>query len=488
MKAYSSLGMFGGATGLVRAYASARLTTAGGFVLLGYSGYGLYKTLSDDRIPAMEKWVAVAELAGGLSGMARGRTFRDASYASEFWGAHASRFGVRPGLAWRNARWSAGEYLSRVAHNHRPWSVPAWIGANLAGFRTCFAPGTPLRTPDGSRYIEDIRVGDLVLSRDEHNCEGPVEAKVVDEVFGREGLLWYVDANGRRIRTTAEHPFFVAGRGWIPCHDLKVGDRLLTESGAWVTVEAVEDTGVWSTVYNLRVADYHTYFVGCDEWGFAVWAHNADCVVVQGKDGTYRLAQNKPGLPATPEVVTGRSVAEVVQKAQQQGIAGERIASRVVPEPVRQPGQPIPLTVLNEHFVPDMQVIMQRLTDRAVADLTANPSLARGLMSDGSYAHLRNPQSQLHEATFGKAVERLVRDFVQEDPILATQVRHTGQLRGPGGTFISSPDFLANEGGLIRRFDVTTPGKVASHNNRPGYQARPAGYLLYQVPTGLTFR
>jgi hypothetical protein len=28
-------------------------------------------------------------------------------------------------------------------------------------------------------------------------------------------------------------------------------------------------------VYNLRVADFHTYFVGCDEWGFSVWAHNA---------------------------------------------------------------------------------------------------------------------------------------------------------------------------------------------------------------------
>src|SRR5581483_3096131 len=30
----------------------------------------------------------------------------------------------------------------------------------------------------------------------------------------------------------------------------------------------------WETVYNLRVADYHTYFVGAPEWGFAVWAHN----------------------------------------------------------------------------------------------------------------------------------------------------------------------------------------------------------------------
>ena len=35
------------------------------------------------------------------------------------------------------------------------------------------------------------------------------------------------------------------------------------------------DTGEYETVYNVRVADYHTYFVGAADWGFAVWAHNA---------------------------------------------------------------------------------------------------------------------------------------------------------------------------------------------------------------------
>jgi hypothetical protein len=48
-----------------------------------------------------------------------------------------------------------------------------------------------------------------------------------------------------------------------------------------VTVDGVKETGTWETVYNLRIADYHTYFVGCDEWGFSVWAHNAYSV---GKD------------------------------------------------------------------------------------------------------------------------------------------------------------------------------------------------------------
>lgn len=33
-------------------------------------------------------------------------------------------------------------------------------------------------------------------------------------------------------------------------------------------------------MYNGEVEEYHTYFVGCDEWGFSVWAHNA-CLVLQ---------------------------------------------------------------------------------------------------------------------------------------------------------------------------------------------------------------
>jgi len=38
----------------------------------------------------------------------------------------------------------------------------------------------------------------------------------------------------------------------------------------WATIEAVSDTGRLERVYNLEIEDDHTYFVGCDEWGFRV--------------------------------------------------------------------------------------------------------------------------------------------------------------------------------------------------------------------------
>jgi hypothetical protein len=54
----------------------------------------------------------------------------------------------------------------------------------------CFAAGTPVLTPDGEKPIEQLKPGDLVLSRDELDVNGPVEPKVIEECFVREGVFW----------------------------------------------------------------------------------------------------------------------------------------------------------------------------------------------------------------------------------------------------------------------------------------------------------
>ena len=84
----------------------------------------------------------------------------------------------------------------------------------------------------------------------------------MEEVFVREGVVWHLHVGGQVIRTTAEHPFYESRKGWMACHDMAVGDLVLYEDGQWAAVEDLLDTGVWETVYNLRIADFHTYFVG----------------------------------------------------------------------------------------------------------------------------------------------------------------------------------------------------------------------------------
>jgi hypothetical protein len=135
--------------------------------------------------------------------------------------------------------------------------------------------GTPLLTPDGAKAVECLRPGDLILSRAEEDVVGAVESKAVEEVFVRVALVLALQVQGRVIRTTSEHPFYVCGRGWVSACYLCAGDLLASHDGQAIAVERVAETREVATVYNVRVADYHTYFVGSREWGFSVWAHNA---------------------------------------------------------------------------------------------------------------------------------------------------------------------------------------------------------------------
>jgi RHS repeat-associated protein len=156
------------------------------------------------------------------------------------------------------------------------------IGAifNAAQFwKSCFAAGTPLLTPDGSKPIEQFRPGDWVLAAPEDDPEAPAEPRLVEDVFQNYSPLMELAVGGRAIRTTAEHPFWVRGRGWTGAHQLVAGDQLRSHDGRWVTLHGVKGNQAPAPVYNLRVAAYHTYFVGREDWGFSVWAHNArDCL------------------------------------------------------------------------------------------------------------------------------------------------------------------------------------------------------------------
>jgi RHS repeat-associated protein len=184
---------------------------------------------------------------------------------------------------------------------------------NVVG-NNCFTAGTPLLTPDGERLIEAVCVGDLLLSRDQHDVNGEVEPKAVEEVFIRTAATVRLTAGGRTLETTAEHPFHVIGQGWRCTRELRVGDKLCSHDGQEVAVEAVDEIGEVRTVYNVRVADHHTYFVGARSWGFSIWVHNAEYVAVRGPDGLYRLVLENGGpLPAEVTNITGRTPLELAQ-------------------------------------------------------------------------------------------------------------------------------------------------------------------------------
>jgi serine protease inhibitor len=147
--------------------------------------------------------------------------------------------------------------------------------ATEVSFVICFAKGTPVLTPDGEKPIDQLQPGDLVLARDEGNLEGELRPKRVEAVHTNEAQIFEIHVGEQVIRTTAQHPFFVRKRGWTPADQVRPGDSLSTNSAGWIAVDDVRPTSATETVYNLRVADYRTFFVGAEKWGFAIWVHNA---------------------------------------------------------------------------------------------------------------------------------------------------------------------------------------------------------------------
>jgi YD repeat-containing protein len=195
-------------------------------------------------------------------------------------------------------------------------AIPDVVAGALQAYASaCFVPETLIQTPSGLKRIDEIKVGDLVYSRDEHFKNDRVQTRRVIELYRFEDratldvTIAYDCNQEETIRTTPEHPFavvsFAQGAGyprngmtgpandiasdvagllddgdvataqeasyaWRSAGDLSAGDRVIDINGRSGMVVAIEPVGPLSTVHNFAVEDYHTYFVG----KLGTWVHN----------------------------------------------------------------------------------------------------------------------------------------------------------------------------------------------------------------------
>jgi hypothetical protein len=73
-----------------------------------------------------------------------------------------------------------------------------------------------------------------------------------------------------RMGVTAAHPLFITGIGWGDAGELAAGDMIRDRDLLPLTVLAVEVDTAPQQVYNLEIAEAHTYFAGELE----AWGHN----------------------------------------------------------------------------------------------------------------------------------------------------------------------------------------------------------------------
>ncbi len=133
----------------------------------------------------------------------------------------------------------------------------------------CFTAGTKVKTNHGEKNIEDIKIGDQVLSKDEKT--GEVKYKEVTATFNHKtDDIYKISIGDQVIESTFNHPFYVRGKGWTFVKDLKVGDLLVQSDGNTLKIDSIELEHKHVTVYNMTVDEFHTYFVS----DLGIWVHN----------------------------------------------------------------------------------------------------------------------------------------------------------------------------------------------------------------------
>lgn len=124
----------------------------------------------------------------------------------------------------------------------------------------CLPEGSVIATKEGTKPIEQINLGDLVLAKDTDT--GEIGYKPVIKLYNRDNdELYSIGIAGQTIQTTANHPFWVQGEGWVKAENLAIGDSLETKTGSVLKVESMSQLTNASKVYNFEVEDYHSYYI-----------------------------------------------------------------------------------------------------------------------------------------------------------------------------------------------------------------------------------
>ena len=98
-------------------------------------------------------------------------------------------------------------------------------------------------------------------------ASGEVEEHTVVNTFVHDdNQIVYLTIDGEEIETTAWHPFYTAEGEWDMAGDLETGDRILALDGSYGTVKALTIVKQSQAMYDLTVAEAHTFAVGAGEW------------------------------------------------------------------------------------------------------------------------------------------------------------------------------------------------------------------------------
>ncbi|MEZ4709784.1 MAG: polymorphic toxin-type HINT domain-containing protein [Caldilineaceae bacterium] len=181
---------------------------------------------------------------------------------------------------WKRGLALAAALLPFIAASHLRAANTALDGlgdlAHLANRACSFDEDTPVATADGPIPIAEIDIGDQVLAYDE--ATGATAYYTVTATMSHmDPVVVTLTIDGEQIETTPEHPFYAAVSApwlavgqtawrWTPAAELEAGDRVYQSDGTTGVVQALVVEAAPQLMYNMTVAQAHTYAVGDGQW------------------------------------------------------------------------------------------------------------------------------------------------------------------------------------------------------------------------------
>ena len=151
------------------------------------------------------------------------------------------------------------------------------IDETIVSYAYCFVKGTKVKTENGFKNIEDIKIGDNVYSYNLNNNTLELK-KVLNTIKSNTIDTYKVTIGGKTVEMSPKHQLYIIDKGWVRAYDLNVNDKLLDINGNQVSISKIEYKKYNSPIdtYNLTIEGNNNYFVT----DIQVLVHNAASPVV----------------------------------------------------------------------------------------------------------------------------------------------------------------------------------------------------------------
>lgn len=147
---------------------------------------------------------------------------------------------------------------------------------------------------DNSQLIQEIENFKAFNSKTSVTCWNDIENKIDNRPISRRFIsktstLYHIQREGLAdVHTTAEHPFYVDGEGWVRASQLEVGDLLVgPEKRTVISGIEVEHLDHPIKVYNIEVEEFNNYFVSGKDNEEPILVHNCNFEETARKVGEY---------------------------------------------------------------------------------------------------------------------------------------------------------------------------------------------------------